>query len=124
MNLTTTKEIPMVTNSIATLFTQSGNLEYFYQELAETNERDYRRPARGRGRYRIPGTAGAGCTNARRNLREIKEISSNAQNAQTEAGVTRLKDLEKYVYNDAKDVFYFGREIKKITERFYKTLDE
>ena len=100
MNLTTTKEIPMVTNSIATLFIQSANLEYFYQELAETNER------------------------IRRNLREIKEISLNAQNAQTEAGVTRLKDLAKYVYNDAKDVLYLGREIKKNTERFYKTLDE
>lgn len=100
MNLTTTKGTTMVTNSIATLFIQSDNLEYFYQELAETNER------------------------IRRNLREIKEISLNAQNAQTEAGVTRLKDLEKYVYNDAKDAFYFGREIKKNTERFYKTLDE
>ena len=100
MNLTTTKGTTMVTNSIATLFIQSDNLEYFYQELAETNER------------------------IRRNLREIKEISSNAQNAQTEASVTRLKDLEKYIYNDAKDVFYFGREIKKNTERFYKTLDE
>ena len=97
MNLTTTKGTTMVTNSIATLFIQSDNLEYFYQELAETNER------------------------IRRNLREIKEISSNVQ---TEADVTRLKDLEKYIYNDAKDVFYFGREIKKNTERFYKTLDE
>lgn len=97
MNLTTAKEIPMYIDHINNLFRHSESLECAYGELAETNER------------------------IRRNLREIREISLNTQ---TEKEVTRLKDLEKYVYNDAKDILYFGEEIKKNTKRIHGIIDE
>ena len=94
--LTHHKEVIMELNSIADLFAKVDYLEDASKELAETTER------------------------LRRNIMELRDISVNTL---TNSGATRLKDLEKYIYNDAKDILYFGRGIKRKAEQVHGILD-